>query len=104
VAPSQVRVVPLVILQHHIFRGDLLDVIVTIAYGSDQELEMAVSLPIKQRNSTEAPEHVAFKATYLYNSAMPTAFLAIPPVNHPQKSSPPILALRQFLMPLNASR
>lgn len=77
---------------------------VVITYGSDQELEMAISLPIKQRNSTEAPEHVGFKATYLYNSTMPTAFLAIPPIDHPQKSSPPILALRQFQLYLSASR
>jgi len=104
VAPSQVRVVPLVILQHQIFHRDALDVVVTIAYGSDQELEIVISLPIKQRNSAEAPKHVAFKATCLYNSTMPTAFLAIPPVDHPQKSSPPILALRQFLMSPNASR
>lgn len=100
VAPSQVRIVPLIILQNKIFCSDSLDVVVTVAYGSGQELEIVIGLPITQRSSAEASEHVAFRATYLYNSTMPTAFLAIPPVEHPRRGSPPILALRKYIVPL----
>lgn len=93
IAPSQLRIVPLEISQHGVFHGSSLDIVITATHGSGQEVQIPISLPITQRSSAEASNHVAFKATYLYGSTMPTAFLAIPPVTRPQKSSPPILVL-----------
>jgi hypothetical protein len=88
--------VPLVISQHQPFYGDLLNAVVTFMPGSGQSLQISISLPVTQRDSAEAHKHVVFKATYLYGDTMPTAFLAMPPVNQSHSSSPPILALREY--------
>lgn len=68
---------------------------ITLARESGQEHRITLSIPIVQRSGVMSHERVALKATYFFGDTMPTAFLAIPPINRPQINHPPILALRE---------
>ncbi|KXN90500.1 hypothetical protein AN958_04172 [Leucoagaricus sp. SymC.cos] len=93
IAPSQLRVVPLIVFQHRPFYSSSLEMVATAITESGDELQIHLTLPITQRNTASVYEHVALMATYLFGTSMPTAFTAIPPVNKPQNSNPPVLAL-----------
>lgn len=96
IAPSQLRVVPLIISQDNPFYGNELGVTVTVFCESGQEQHILISLPVKQQSTARSHDLRAFKATYFFGDAMPTAFLAIPPIGQPRISHPPVLALRNY--------
>ncbi|KIL69564.1 hypothetical protein M378DRAFT_69148 [Amanita muscaria Koide BX008] len=93
IAPSQTRVVPLVITQQAPVFSSELSLFVKVRCG---ELEQAITvvLPIRQLERWDAQTYEPIKSTYLYPTHAPTHFIAIPPkCPHPQRHCPPILAL-----------
>ena len=92
IAPSQMRIVPVQISQNAPFYANELHVEITMVSDGISKA-VAVSIPI--RNLTLGNPS-AIKATYFYGHSMPTAFIAIPPSLHVERSHPIILALRQY--------
>ncbi|KAI0710381.1 hypothetical protein C8T65DRAFT_708227 [Cerioporus squamosus] len=98
IASTQTRIVPFKLTQSKAISSDRLDFTVQLQSDDSKSTEeIHVSIPIKQRarwTSTDAKTSTALKASYLFGTSMPTAFLVVPPVE-PNNGSfvPPILAL-----------
>ncbi|KAH9946364.1 uncharacterized protein BXZ73DRAFT_37690 [Epithele typhae] len=96
IAPTQTRIVPLQISQTGPLSLDHLDFSLKLKSKDGKDAVVAVTIPIRQYEAWTLPavRTGGIKASYLYASSMPTAFLVAPPeepnVDGPQ---PPILAL-----------
>lgn len=95
IAPSQTRIVPLLISQNMPFYGLELKVEITMISAEGATRIVPISLPVNQLNRWTASAYKPIIATYFYSSSMPTAFVVVPPILHNSGTSqPPILALR----------
>lgn len=96
IAPSQSRIIPIVIEQNAPYFGESIAVDITFASG-DTSQAIPISIPINQRHS-KPPERHFLKATFFFANALPSPFIAIPPIT--VGKAPPILALRELLSEL----
>uniref|UniRef100_A0A8H8CMV3 Peptidase S9 prolyl oligopeptidase catalytic domain-containing protein n=1 Tax=Psilocybe cubensis TaxID=181762 RepID=A0A8H8CMV3_PSICU len=92
IAPSQTRVVPVIIKQTLPFYGDSLEF--TLLLTSDRASKnLSVSIPLVHHDMKTVGS-ISIKASYFFASSMPTAFIAIsPPSRSTIKKAPPIMAL-----------
>ena len=102
IAPSQTRIVPVLLSQSEAFMGDkLLLEMMLFSNASDSSEEVAllsVEVVIRQISHWESKDLQAIKATYLYAGSQPTAFLAVPPILRTNGSAEnPVLALRMSI-------
>jgi len=96
-APSQVRVVPVLLFQTMpLDQPDLqIQFVMTSQDGSSKIL--IITLPIKHFSHWSSYTCSSMTATYLYSSSTPTFFLVIPPLcESSHEPNPPIIALRLF--------
>ena len=94
---SQVRVIPIEILQSRPFRGTSLEFVVHAASPLGDE-ELLVSLPIAYRPhwSSDTSPTFYIKSTYLSSGFNPTAFLVKPPLESHGTPQAPVVALRRI--------
>lgn len=94
IAPSQTRIVPLVITQTEPFSESSIALEVT-ASNSQQQVVLSVSLPIKHIPLWDASSFTPIISTYFFSTSTPTAFVAIPPKEQAVgEALPPLLFLR----------
>jgi hypothetical protein len=97
--PSQVRVIPVEILQSRPFREKSLQFTIhtTSPSGDEASEELAVSLSVTHLPhwSYDASPAFCIKSTYLYSEFTPTAFLVKPPLELSDTSLLPVVALRR---------
>ncbi|KIM48997.1 hypothetical protein M413DRAFT_92377 [Hebeloma cylindrosporum] len=91
IAPSQMRVVPIVIEQTSPFRGELLEFEISLRAGEEYEILFA-SIPIKHQ-SLQIGERQAIKCSFFLAGSSPSAFMAKPPTTITSTQHPPIIAL-----------
>ncbi|KAF9792100.1 hypothetical protein BJ322DRAFT_1027120 [Thelephora terrestris] len=93
--PSQVRVIPVEILQSRPFREKSLEFTVHMTSPSGDEELLAVSLSVTHLPhwSYDASPAFCIKSTYLYSEFTPTAFLVKPPLELSDTSLLPVVAL-----------
>ncbi|KAK2467077.1 hypothetical protein APHAL10511_001335 [Amanita phalloides] len=92
-APSQTRIVPIVVTQLAPVDLHELRLSVNITSASHSR-SITIILPIRQLESWNAQCYQPIRGTYLYAASMPTHFIAIPP-QYPNENQyrPPIVAL-----------
>lgn len=97
IAPSQMRIVPLRIIQTEKFHKSTLAMNLSLTSESNS-VTISVKLPLKHLPPWSEKTLSAITGTYFYAEEMPTAFSAFPPllenIEH-QKPQPPILCLRR---------
>ena len=99
-APSQTRIVPLRVYQTAPFSGSEIRLKFT-ANASESTTTFAVKIPVQSQVQWQRDAYTPLRATYFFASSMPTAFLAIPPVQeNTERILPPILALRAYHLEL----
>ncbi|KAJ8699615.1 hypothetical protein PTI98_002711 [Pleurotus ostreatus] len=98
-APSQTRIIPIVIEQHSAFCGGELRIRVR-AQGQSTlyPSTVSVTVPIKHLegwDGKDRPKLYSIKASYFYAHSMPTNFVVVPPLyrNEGEVSKAPILCL-----------
>ncbi|KAM5531823.1 hypothetical protein V8D89_014522 [Ganoderma adspersum] len=94
IAPTQTRVIPVILAQTGPVYLDELEIILTLKSG-DSESEVYVTIPLAHHPqwSSESVPASGIKATFFYGTSMPAAFLVAPPKEPPAVPLPPILAL-----------
>lgn len=78
-APTQTRIVPLLISQEGPYSGDEISVSIWATSFSGQQTFLSFSVPVKQLTLWDADHYSPVTATYFYGTSTPTAFIAIPP-------------------------
>ncbi|KAJ7093157.1 hypothetical protein C8R44DRAFT_399607 [Mycena epipterygia] len=97
IAPSQMRIVPLRLVQKGQFTKSKLEMNITLTSDADAKpLTVSVTLSINHLPRWSEKTLSAIRGSYFYAQEMPTAFSAFPPllenIEH-QKPQPPILCL-----------
>ena len=93
-APSQTRIIPIILNQVSQFTESTLRLEVKAASGG-REQTLWVDLPVKQLPVWNASDFAPIISTYFFAESSPTAFVAIPPrEENPGYSSAPLLFLR----------
>ena len=92
IAPSQMRVVPIIIEQTAPFRDDSIQLDLFFISGQiSRKLSAIIPVVHKQWGSSE-PQ--TLKGTFFSFTSNPSAFLAVPPMSEPPRRQLPIIALR----------
>lgn len=105
-APSQTKILPIVIEQNSDFRGGELRIRVWAQCQSTRyPTTVSITVPVKHLKGWDGnirPKAYSIKASYFYAHSMPTNFMAVPPVhrNEGVVSKAPILCLRMYTPPL----
>jgi len=94
IAPSQTRVVPLLLSLHDLFHLPTIGVDLAVISNEGVTKTIAVKIPVNHHGRWTPSFSKPIKATYFYSPSIPTAFLAVPPVLRTLgETHPPILAL-----------
>lgn len=95
IAPSQSRIVPIVIRQEGPFKHENLPIELTLFSDLDNAITtVSVSLPVTHLKLWTSMERRVIRGSYFYAQSMPTTFIAVSPVFLGlDKPRPPILAL-----------
>ncbi|KAJ6606577.1 hypothetical protein DFH09DRAFT_1242069 [Mycena vulgaris] len=95
IAPSQMRIVPLRIVQTDRFSKPRLEMKITLTSDTDaKNLTVSVAVPVKQLPPWSEKTLSAIKGSYFYAEEMPTVFSAFPPLlENIGKPQPPVLCL-----------
>ncbi|KAF8078159.1 hypothetical protein FPV67DRAFT_1603782 [Lyophyllum atratum] len=94
IAPSQTRIVPLLLTQSDLFLLSTLEVRLAATSNEGVTKTITVTIPVNHQAQWTPSSFKPVKATYFYSRSLPTAFLAVPPILQPLgKAYPPILAL-----------
>ena len=98
IQPSQVRVIPVEILQSRAFQGTTIEFVIR-AISPSGEGEILVSLPVTHLShwSSDTSPTFHIKSTYLYSGFTPTAFLVKPPLELRGIPHAHVVALRKIL-------
>ena len=96
-APTQTRILPVVLTQTEEFHGSHLFIDLTAVVSASSQIVITITLPIKQFTLWETHHFDFITATYFYATSIPTAFVAIPPkLPNDGAALPPLLDLRKF--------
>jgi len=91
IAPSQTRVIPIVIEQTAPFKDDSIQLHLLLTSGQISR-KLSLIIPVIHKNWGSS-ERQALKGTFFFTSN-PSAFIAVPPMLEPPRQQLPILALR----------
>ncbi|GLB35159.1 putative prolyl oligopeptidase family protein [Lyophyllum shimeji] len=94
IAPSQTRVVPLLLAQKDSFHLPTLEVDLAVTSDEGVTRTIAVTVPVTHQSRWTPSFSQPIKATYINSSSIATAFLVVPPIlQSPRNPYPPIVAL-----------
>ncbi|KAF8803609.1 hypothetical protein BYT27DRAFT_7109472 [Phlegmacium glaucopus] len=91
IAPSQTRVIPIVIEQTAPFKDDSIQLHLSLTSGQISQ-KLSVIIPVVHKNWGSS-ERQALKGTFFFLTSNPSAFIALPPMLEPPRQQSPILAL-----------
>ena len=99
IAPSQTRVIPIVIEQTAPFKDDSIQLRLLLISGQISRKLSAV-IPVVHKKWGPS-ERQALKGTFFFSTSNPSAFIALPPMLEPPRQQLPILALRSYYISCN---
>ena len=94
IAPSQTRVIPVVIEQTAPFRDDSIHLHLLLTSGQISR-NLSVNIPVVHKKWGSS-ERQALKGTFFFSTSNPSAFITVPPMLEPPQQQLPILALRWY--------
>jgi hypothetical protein len=94
IAPSQTRVIPIVIEQTAPFRDDSIQLHLLLTSGHISR-NISVVIPVVHKKWSPSERH-ALKGTFFFSASNPSAFITVPPTLEPPRQQLPILALRSY--------
>jgi len=102
IAPTQTRIIPFFIEQTSPFFDKEIRFKVIVTSGEMRE-SLSVSLPLKHHRQLHqvTAKWTIIRGSHLTSGLVPTTFLVIPPSSISDPLGPPILALREYLIPPN---
>jgi hypothetical protein len=92
IAPSQTRVIPVVIEQTAPFRDNNIQSHLLLTSGQISR-NLSVIIPVVHKKWGSS-QRQALKGTFFFSTSNPSAFIAVPPMLEPPRQQLPILALR----------
>ncbi|KAJ7632248.1 hypothetical protein FB45DRAFT_744737 [Roridomyces roridus] len=94
IAPSQMRIIPLRIIQTERFTKSTFAINLSLVSDTGANSTVAVKLPLNHLRPWSTDSLSAIKGSYFYSKAMPTLFSAFPPLlENGDKPCPPVLCL-----------
>lgn len=97
IAPSQMRIIPLLIVQETAYDQPKLQIELTVVSNAGVTKVLNVVLDIRHLSIWTVSTYSPITATYFYSNSMPTAFVVVPPIYpNPREPWRHILALRTW--------
>jgi hypothetical protein len=92
IAPSQTRLIPIIIEQTAPFEDDSIQLHLLLTSGPITR-HLSVIIPVIHKK-WGLSQRQALKGTFFFSTSNPSAFIAVPPMLEPPRQQLPILALR----------